>query len=333
MHDPSAPSGRPVVLVAEDEELICRRVHVSLEAAGFFVLTANDGEQALELSRGCPGAIQVLVSDIVMPRLNGLARCVQTLRERPAIHVLRMFGQTDQRLPDAASLLKPFRLDDLKTRVRQLLGPPPEIRDTRHCTSRDDREPDALWAQLERYLARPRRCRRGFRYQPLGRRIIDQKRIFVVRLVGEDAAARLFPCQFLVEQLHPQVRAARKPARADASLKLKTRSGWRRVVAAGRYRRTSCIEAVCQALGYIHQAGPRKLPHQGMNEQQICSRKLEASVRRLKSGNRRVRAIAAFGNGNYQGCPQRNSHVRWDGADRASRKSGKSGVRQVSAGR
>jgi len=136
------------VLVADDEEFICQLARVALEAAGFLVLTAKDGEEALKLSRSFPGIIHVLVSDIVMPKVNGLALREQILRERPRIQVLLMSGQTEQRIEDAAFLPKPFKLEDLKQRVRQLLGRPPEIGDGRGRRDyRQNPEVDA-WAQV-----------------------------------------------------------------------------------------------------------------------------------------------------------------------------------------
>ena len=115
-------SDRPAVLVADDDEFIGQLVRMTLEEAGFFVLTASDGEQALKLSRSFPGVIHVLVSDILMPRMDGLALREQILRDRPGIRVLLMSGQTDERCGDAAVLPKPFTLDVLKERVRELLG-------------------------------------------------------------------------------------------------------------------------------------------------------------------------------------------------------------------
>jgi CheY-like chemotaxis protein len=65
---------------------------MALETIGMFVLTASDGEQALELSRKFPGAIHALVSDIIMTNPDGLGLCKQILQERPAIKVLLMSG-------------------------------------------------------------------------------------------------------------------------------------------------------------------------------------------------------------------------------------------------
>jgi len=141
---------QPVVLIADDEDLICHLARLALEGAGYCVLTANNGEQALELSRSFPGVIHLLVSDIVMPKMNGLALREQILRERPAIRVLLMSGQTDQRLEDCAFLAKPFKLEEIKERVRQLVGRPSEIGDRLDSdrASRDHPSMDAFWAEV-----------------------------------------------------------------------------------------------------------------------------------------------------------------------------------------
>ena len=112
---------QPVVLVADDEVTVCNVVRISLEAAGFFVLQANDGQQALKLSREFPDPIHLLVSDVMMPHLDGLALRDQILRERPAIKVLLMSGEVPQPIPGGEFLPKPFRIEELRRRVRRLL--------------------------------------------------------------------------------------------------------------------------------------------------------------------------------------------------------------------
>jgi CheY-like chemotaxis protein len=76
--------------------------------------------QALELSRKFPATIHILVSDIVMPNLDGLALCEQIRRERPAIKVLLMSG-TGRPLDGVPFLQKPFRLSELRQQVRKLV--------------------------------------------------------------------------------------------------------------------------------------------------------------------------------------------------------------------
>ena len=86
----------------------------------YFVLTAGDGEQALILSRGFHGTIHVLVSDMVMPKLDGIALREQILRERPAVKVLLMSGSADRPLEGVAFLPKPFAGGEFQQRVQEL---------------------------------------------------------------------------------------------------------------------------------------------------------------------------------------------------------------------
>jgi len=97
------------VLIVDDEELICQLARLVLERAGFLVLTACDGEQALKVSRSFPVTTHVLVSDIVMPNMDGLALRKQIVGERPGIRILLMSGQTDHPPGGAAFLPKAFQ--------------------------------------------------------------------------------------------------------------------------------------------------------------------------------------------------------------------------------
>src|SRR5581483_5051002 len=117
-------SNQLVVLVAEDEVIVRNLLRIGLEAAGFFVLAAADGDEALQLSRKFPGTIHGLVSDIVMPNLDGIRLREQILRERPAVKVLLISGTgAGSPLAGVPFLAKPFRIEDLKARVRKLLSP------------------------------------------------------------------------------------------------------------------------------------------------------------------------------------------------------------------
>jgi two-component system cell cycle sensor histidine kinase/response regulator CckA len=118
-----ADPNQPVVLVAEDEVTVQNVARIVLEKAGYFVLTASDGEEALTISRRFPATIDALVSDIKMPRLDGLGLRAQIVAERPAIRVLLMSGQMDDpHVGGVAFLHKPFRPPDLRNAVRDLLG-------------------------------------------------------------------------------------------------------------------------------------------------------------------------------------------------------------------
>jgi CheY-like chemotaxis protein len=156
------PPGQYVVLVADDDHFICQLIRATLEAVGYFVLTASDGEQALKISRLFPGTIHVLVSDIVMPKIDGLALREQILRERPAIQVMLMSGQTDRRFEDAGFLPKPFKPDDLKERVRQLLELLPQTGGRRGGASGPSRDHSMiekrLFDDLNQAIAQHRRA-------------------------------------------------------------------------------------------------------------------------------------------------------------------------------
>ena len=112
----------PVILVVEDEAFVRDLIRYILETAGYAVLTAADGEQALQVSRTFPTTIHLLVSDVLMPKLGGMELCDQILRERPALKVLLMSGTVvDQRREGVAFLRKPFRAEILRDHVRHLL--------------------------------------------------------------------------------------------------------------------------------------------------------------------------------------------------------------------
>jgi DNA-binding response OmpR family regulator len=111
-----------VALVADDEAIICNTLRHALESVGFFVLTASDGEEALRISRKFVGTIDILVSDIVMPKLDGVALCKQVLRERPTMQVLLISAYVNAPLDGVPFLRKPFHLDTFRQRVREILA-------------------------------------------------------------------------------------------------------------------------------------------------------------------------------------------------------------------
>jgi PAS domain S-box-containing protein len=122
------PGGHETVLVVEDTESLRDLVRELLEDQGYTVLCANDGEEALALAGNRGVAIDLLLTDVVMPKLSGgdLVRQLRVLR--PEIRVLYMSGYTEgavtrQGVPsDAGSLLeKPFTGQQLATAVRRVL--------------------------------------------------------------------------------------------------------------------------------------------------------------------------------------------------------------------
>ena len=127
--EPSAPvfeAGR-TVLVVEDADPVRRLVVEALARAGYLVLEASDGEEALEVAGAHEGPIDVVVSDIVMPKMNG-PRAVEALREtRPDIRALFISGYAADTVRDSALaapgsdfLAKPFSAGELLRKVSAL---------------------------------------------------------------------------------------------------------------------------------------------------------------------------------------------------------------------
>ena len=115
------------VLVVEDEALVRMLVVQTLEEAGFAVREAAEAQGALEVLR-TDRAIQLMVTDVGLPGLNGRRLADAARVERPDMKVLFMTGYADSALietalPDGFGLItKPFDLDDLAARAQALLA-------------------------------------------------------------------------------------------------------------------------------------------------------------------------------------------------------------------
>jgi two-component system cell cycle sensor histidine kinase/response regulator CckA len=121
--------GSETILVVDDEEGVREVATQYLSARGYFVLTAESGARALELAAAHPGPIHVLVTDALMPGMNGPALAKQLLGQRSETKVLYMSGYAEDTslLEDARErgesfLQKPFGLDTLAERLRELLS-------------------------------------------------------------------------------------------------------------------------------------------------------------------------------------------------------------------
>jgi PAS domain S-box-containing protein len=126
-------AGGITVLVAEDVDLLREMIREGLEAAGMSVIEARDGEEALALSRSETRAIDVLLTDVVMPKMSGRALGERMRAEREGLRILFMSGYTGEIiaatgvLEEGLNLLqKPFTIDTLVERIQALLGGPNE---------------------------------------------------------------------------------------------------------------------------------------------------------------------------------------------------------------
>ncbi len=136
---PAAPSpARPVsvrgsetILVVEDEEVIRKLVQKVLKANGYTVLVAGTGSDAERVAGAHAGPIHLLMTDVVLPGLNGREVARRLVAQRAGIRVLFLSGYTDDAIvhhgvldPGVAFLQKPFSPAVLGRKVREVLDSP-----------------------------------------------------------------------------------------------------------------------------------------------------------------------------------------------------------------
>ncbi|MEM8931907.1 MAG: PAS domain S-box protein [Acidobacteriota bacterium] len=119
------PTGSETVLVVEDESGVRALAREFLELQGYEVHVAEDGSEGLKRFAALSGAVDLVLTDVVMPGING-PEMVDRLRvDRPDLRVLYMSGYTDEVLGDADPSVvlvhKPFSVDELVTKVREIL--------------------------------------------------------------------------------------------------------------------------------------------------------------------------------------------------------------------
>lgn len=113
---------RELVLVADDEEAVRYFVSFALRVGGFEVVEASDGLEALSWAAAYSGAIDLLLTDCAMPRMDGVRLSEQLAALHPETRILFMTGQWNGLAPRGPVLLKPFAAGDLLDRVRSVLG-------------------------------------------------------------------------------------------------------------------------------------------------------------------------------------------------------------------
>ncbi len=125
----SAPlRGTATILVIEDQPQVRAVACVMLRRSGYTVIEAGDGAEALEAARRHGGAIDLLLTDVVMPGMNGRRAANLLRQEWPGMHVLFMSGYTNDAVeqhgilePGVAFLEKPFSAASLLLAVRNAL--------------------------------------------------------------------------------------------------------------------------------------------------------------------------------------------------------------------
>jgi two-component system cell cycle sensor histidine kinase/response regulator CckA len=121
--------GTQRILVVEDEVDVRVLIREVLSQAGYEVIDAADGLHALTVAASVSGEIDLLLTDVIMPKLSGRELAKRFVKLRPETRVLYMSGYTDDKLghhglldPDIELIQKPLTPDELLRRVRRLLA-------------------------------------------------------------------------------------------------------------------------------------------------------------------------------------------------------------------
>ena len=130
--------GSETILVMEDQEMVRKFSQTVLSRHGYEVLAPANVEEALELARSHRGPIHLLLTDVIMPGMNGSALWERLRGDRPQLKVLFMSGYTDDVIAphgveetQGPFLQKPFSVKSLTEKVRMALDAGPSIiRDT-----------------------------------------------------------------------------------------------------------------------------------------------------------------------------------------------------------
>jgi len=116
------------ILIAEDEEALCAMCARGLSSDGHEVMTARDGSEALDVLIREKGRFDLLLTDVRMPIMDGIALALAAARDFPDLTILLMTGYADQRerahgleaiIHDV--IAKPFPLSALRGTVREAL--------------------------------------------------------------------------------------------------------------------------------------------------------------------------------------------------------------------
>jgi len=125
----SQTGGSETVLLVEDEESVRQLVRETLEAKGYKILEADNGEAALRIVAQHSDVIHMLITDVVMPGMSGRELSARLCASHPQTKVLYLSGYTEDAIvhegvlePGSAFLQKPFTLQMLSRKVREVLG-------------------------------------------------------------------------------------------------------------------------------------------------------------------------------------------------------------------
>ena len=125
--EPSREPGTGTILLVEDDEAVREFIECALEHFGYEVITAQDGQQAVEIAVAFDRPIDLLISDIVMPKMNGYDVARRLAEKRRGMKVLFLSGYAEDTYAghpagiEAHLLPKPFTPGELGRKVRDLI--------------------------------------------------------------------------------------------------------------------------------------------------------------------------------------------------------------------
>ncbi len=124
-----AAGGSETVLLVEDEESVRQLVRETLQAKGYKVVEAENGEAGVAAAANHAGRIDIIITDVVMPGMGGRELVKRLAETRPETKVLYLSGYTEDAIVNegtiesgTAFLQKPFTLQNLSRKVREVLG-------------------------------------------------------------------------------------------------------------------------------------------------------------------------------------------------------------------
>ena len=126
---PGGSSAARTILLVEDQTAIRVLIRKALEQTGFVLIDAANGQEALELAESYEGHIDVLVSDILMPKMDGVTLSRLLAESQPNMKVLFISGHPGHQWEalkgtrlTSEFLPKPFTVQTLLTKIQELLG-------------------------------------------------------------------------------------------------------------------------------------------------------------------------------------------------------------------
>jgi CheY-like chemotaxis protein len=129
---PVKPQGGATIMLVEDDDVVRNVACRVLKRAGFAVLEAENGVAAMELYEAVDYSIDLVLTDVVMPEMNGSELAERIRKVNPQAKILFMSGYTEDKVmrdkllaPGAAFLEKPFTPDSLTRKAREVLDGPP----------------------------------------------------------------------------------------------------------------------------------------------------------------------------------------------------------------